>query len=390
VQKNGLCILVSLLAVACADSGQGDNAEQAADWSVDYRPTVAIGGADEREDYQLFRVSGATRLTDGRVVVANGGTSELRYYSPDGQHLETAGGEGEGPGELRGVMQIVALPGDTLLVLSFRPGLSWYDPDGEFVRSTRVDFWSVGGVECRIGEGNWHVLEDGSLLTLLEDNFYGSECPPTPPSPWRQSGLIGRTDLVSGVFDTLAIMPATERNSPNYRVFGESLLMTWGGGAVYATDTGSEEILRLGLSGDTLAIWRTPFDAKPVLDEAKTQSIREFERPDGSVERGNEYLYPDFYPRVGRLLLARTGDLWVMAYPTVTEPTSSWRLARASAFLVDQEGAEWRVLGQNGEVVSELRTPPGFFPLEVGEDYVLGLSRDELDLETVSVHALVR
>lgn len=381
--------LALLVGMGCSQSEPAGLSGAYPEWTVAKEPRFAVGGTDAREEYQLFRVTGATLLSDGRLVVANSGTSELRYYSPEGVHLGSSGREGDGPGEMRGLMELLALEGDSVLTLSFRPGLTWWDSLGEFVRSQRVDLWSVG-VPCRLGEGNWHVLADGSLLTLLEDNFYGSDCPPTPPSPWRMSGLIGRSDLSSGDFDTLGILPATERNSPNYRVFGKSLLMTWDMSAVYTTDTGSPEILKLGMDGDTLAIWRTPFETEPIPEGAKRQDIREFERPDGSLERGNEYLYPEHYPRVGRLLLARTGELWVMRYPPLREPISSWRLERAFAFLVGEGGARWRVLDGIGEVMAEVQTPEGVFPLEIGADYVVGLSRDDNDLETVSVYDLVR
>lgn len=363
---------------------------QTVEWTVEVDPVVTVGGSDDREAYQLFRVVDATRLSDGRLVIANGGTSELRYYSADGVHLMTVGGEGDGPGEFRGLMQITALPGDTLMVLSFRPGLSWFGPDGAFLDSRRIDFWGLGGAPCRLGEGNWFALDDGSLLTILEDNFGISGCPPTPPSPWRQSALVGRTDPTSGRFDTLAILPGTERNSPNYRVFGTSLLMTWGAAAVYLADTGSRDILKLGLSGDTLAVWRNPFERRPVSRAARAVRRRERRRPDGSLLAGADYLYPDRYPTAGRLLAGPSGELWVMAYPALTEPISSWRLARAFAFVMDPAGAEWRVLDDDGRVLAHVRTPPGVFPLEVGADYVLGLSRDAFDLETISVHRLLR
>ena len=139
MHKARLCCLAALLgAVGCADAERAEDGQQSGEWVVAPEPLISVGGADEREDYQLFRVAGATRLSDGRFVVANGGSSELRYYSPEGQHLLSVGGEGDGPGELRGIMEIEALQGDTLMVLSFRPGLTWFDPDGEFIKSTRV------------------------------------------------------------------------------------------------------------------------------------------------------------------------------------------------------------------------------------------------------------
>ena len=88
-------------------------------------------------------------------------------------------------------------------------------------------------------------------------------------------------------------------------------------------------------------------------------------------------------------MVADNGDLWVMAYPEIREPISSHRLARASSFsVVEEGGARWRVLSPEGSVIGQVRTPPGVFLLEVGDDYVLGVSRDELDVETVSLYEL--
>lgn len=380
--------LVLLLGAGCAPSDSSAPEGTTATWTVSGEPRFAIGGTDMRENYQLFRVRGATMLSDGRLVVGNSGSSELRYFSSDGDYLSASGGDGEGPGEMRSLMEIVPLDGDSLLTLSFRPGFIRWGPDGEYIDSQLIDLWSVG-VPCRIGEGNWHGLPDGSMLTLYEDNFAPSGCPAAPPSPYRATGLIARTDLNTGQFDTLAILPGTERNLPNYRVFGKMLEIAWDATSVYASDTGAPEILKLGMNGDTLAVWPTPFEAEVIPAEAKRQEIREFER-DGAIVRGEPYIYPEHYPRVGRLLLARTGELWVMAYPPVLDPISSPQLTNASFFRVEEGGARWRVLDQSGAVIADVRTPEGVFPLEVGSDYLIGLSRDDTDLETVAVYDLVR
>ena len=146
----------------------------------------------------------------------------------------------------------------------------------------------------------------------------------------------------------------------------------------------------LSLAGDTLATLPTPFDPVSVSSAAKRERVRRFTRADGSLEIGSAYMYPDEYPLFARLLVSRAGNLWVMAYPAIEEPISSWRLASTYAFLVEDGGARWRVLSPRGEVLAEVRTPHGFFPLEVGDDYILGVSKDELDVETVSVYSLAR
>ena len=69
---------------------------------------------------------------------------------------------------------------------------------------------------------------------------------------------------------------------------------------------------------------------------------------------------------------------------------SSWRLSRVISFTVGEGGAEWRVLGPDGSLLAEVRTPPSFFPLDIGRDYVLGLAKDELDVEALQLYRLER
>lgn len=146
----------------------------------------------------------------------------------------------------------------------------------------------------------------------------------------------------------------------------------------------------MSLRGDTLFTYATPWRPVAVPPEAKTKDVRRFPRPDGTELIGRPYLYPEHYPLIGRLLADESGYLWVMAYPVLLEPVSSDYFARAYYARVEEGGARWRVLAPGGRLVAELRTPPGLFPLEIGEDYILGVSRDELDVESVELYRLVR
>src|SRR5688500_11012726 len=53
-------------------------------WTVDTAATVSIGAVAGEAPYLLNRVAGATRLPDGRVVVADGGSSQLRFFDSTG------------------------------------------------------------------------------------------------------------------------------------------------------------------------------------------------------------------------------------------------------------------------------------------------------------------
>ena len=68
------------------------------DWRLGPEPLVSIGQLDGEEPYLFERVFGATMLTDGRIVIGDDGPKELRVFDRGGNHLETWGGAGGGPG----------------------------------------------------------------------------------------------------------------------------------------------------------------------------------------------------------------------------------------------------------------------------------------------------
>lgn len=380
---------ILLLCVSAACSADDQVSGDVAVWTVEPEPVASIGGADDRLNYLVYGVVAANRLSDGRIVVAAQRSSEIKYFDSSGVHLKTAGRAGDGPGEYRGIIDANRLPGDTVMVLSRSPGLTWLAPSGEFARSHRVD-WNNAAYPCRIAEFDRHVLRDGTVVSVFGDNFGNPGCPGIPPSPWRESALLLREDFVEGTTDTLAILPGHERNSPNYRVFGRSLAFAFGDERFYASDTGSDSILVLSYTGDTLDVYASPFEEVAVPPSARTEDVRRFTTPQGQEQVGTEYLYPDSYPRLGRLLVDELGYLWAMRFPPTDEPVGAPQVSTIYGFVVQEGGAEWRVLNPGGALVANVRTPPGLFPLEIGEDYVLGVSKDEYDVEAVELYRLRR
>ena len=60
-------------------------------WEFSAQPSLTIGAVDSGEADELFRVTDAIRLADGRIVIANSGSSEIRVFNPDGSHSATWG-----------------------------------------------------------------------------------------------------------------------------------------------------------------------------------------------------------------------------------------------------------------------------------------------------------
>jgi hypothetical protein len=70
----------------------------AAPWTVG-APTLSLGSLEGDPHLTLARVVGAIRLGDGRLVVADGDSNELRFFDSSGRFLSRTGGKGGGPGE---------------------------------------------------------------------------------------------------------------------------------------------------------------------------------------------------------------------------------------------------------------------------------------------------
>ena len=357
-------------------------------WTVAEEPSVVIGGADEREEYVLHRVVTATRLSDGRIVIANGGSEELKYFDAQGRHLFNAGGRGDGPGELRLLSHMARLPGDSILVLSLRPGLTHFGPDGEYVASRPLVLTEIGDQRCRMSESNWFVQSDGSIVTALTEAGRPG-CPESAENPRRLSSLVGRYSPERDRFDTLALVPGPEYDGMFPRVHGGDISLAMTSGMVYVGDTGSDGILVFDLRGGGRSVHRVPFEPVRIPPEAK-EGQPPPPPPGRNVLTPESYDYPEWYPRFGRILAAPGGRLWVMAYPATKEPHGAGSLIRHFAFRVEEGGARWKVLDSDGAPIAEIRTPPGFFAVEVGDDHILGLSKDEFDRQSVQLYRLMR
>ena len=103
-------------------------------WRIGPQPEVSIGEVMGDEPYLLTGASDAIRLSDGRIVVVNRFTRELRVFDEAGIHLDTWGGTGEGPGEFTPltISHIAPLAGDSVIVwgILHDPLMTVFDPAG--------------------------------------------------------------------------------------------------------------------------------------------------------------------------------------------------------------------------------------------------------------------
>lgn len=108
-------------------------------WEVSSEPVFHLGVLEGDQHLQFFRISGLARLGDDRLVVANSGTQELRYFDAAGRFLDQGGGYGEGPGEFKFLRTIHALGPDSLIAFEGMWRAQYFDASGNYLHSVLLE-----------------------------------------------------------------------------------------------------------------------------------------------------------------------------------------------------------------------------------------------------------
>lgn len=349
-----------------------------AGWQLSEEPVLQIGAADGQPGYDLFRVTHATKLSDGRIAIANGGTMELRFFSAAGEYLQSSGGEGEGPGEFLSMSGPYVTANDTLVVYDARLlRTSFFGPHGEFARSFVVP--RLEGTSLAAAGG----FSDGSVLIGVN----GSTAIPRPDGLWSDTATYYRLDPRGSAPDTVGRLFRYEffvYNRPGgFSIgslpFSPTGTAAVGGDNIVLGDSHRYEFRVHAANGDLVRIVRLAREPEPI-DRAVFDSIRdarldrvsadERARMQALFDAGSER---KTMPAFSSFKVDREGNIWVFERPqTADEP-------RRRA-----------VFNASGVYLGVVETPPGLTIYEAGPDYVIGEVRDDMDVELVVLHALLK
>ncbi|HEX7121712.1 MAG TPA: hypothetical protein VF178_05015, partial [Gemmatimonadaceae bacterium] len=84
--------------------------------------TVALPAPNAELDVEFTRVVGVRELSDGRALVADAGEKRLMVVDWAAGSARQLGREGQGPGEYASLGRLLALGGDSTLVVDFQAG----------------------------------------------------------------------------------------------------------------------------------------------------------------------------------------------------------------------------------------------------------------------------
>ena len=372
--------------IAIVENGAATHPDVAT-WSLSEQPLAVIGENEDEPGHQLTEVVGAFRLNDGRIVVGDRGSGEVRFFDQDGRHRLSVGGRGEGPSEFRLLVAVDRMPGDTVIAGAWPLGLRvWWDSRGEYIANTQSGRWGPGLVGGR-------TLPDGTfLIDTYEGGSYGNSlelwAARGEESTFRTEGVLVRVTRDGEPRDTIG--PVLGEEWFKTGVLGENFAMqarpyTFRTHLAYTDDrillgeSHTGEVRAYTFDGSLVRVIRWEQEHTPVTAADRRAFRREVldglnnptRRP--SYERWlSEVTYPESKPAFRGFATDRGGRLWVQAW-TATEG-------------VDR----WLIFERDGTLSATLTAPSSARLLDAGEHHVLVVTRDELDVETIQLFELLK
>lgn len=363
-------------------------------WAVRNAPILRIGAAmEEGEGREFTDVRYVGGLSDGGVVVVDGGSSEIRWFKDDGTLHSQAGGKGAGPGELGHVVSATLLAGDVLLLVDWRnQRLSWFDSKGILVKTHRVVVPSLSVTPHDIGNGR--VLLAAEVPNF---NFGGAE------HNYAQDSLFAVLISDSPEPDTILRLPGKEavtwieysangepRGTRQMDLpFGQRTLVGGLSNLIAVVSSGEGELVYFSLAGRVLqSAHRSDLDPPPISSGFRrryVQSAADLAMANGARvataredAEGRLELLPDGrrVPVYDRMLIDHVGErIWLRDFmPPWTK----------------EDPQSWTVHDRRGRVVARLTTPARFSLMQVAQDRLVGVSRGEMGVESVTVYQLRR
>lgn len=348
-------------------------ADTAAGWRFSSSPRARIGNGNGTAGDDLHRVYSGFLASDGRIVLGNSGTAQVRFYDAGGRHVASSGREGSGPGEFRSINWLGRLPGDSILVFDMRMRrFSVLDAGGRFSRS----FNETGASPLRpLGQ-----FADGTVLVAAEQQYD----PRAPAGVVRDRMILLRMDGTGEVRDTLGAFPGAEwflyDHPDSFRStqlpFGRSGLVAVSDTVFFYATSDSSEVSVFSRTGALVRTIHVPAAPRQLTQEEAESYLAQIEDgPERSAirrflrqERGRRNA-----PLLSALRTDRAGNLWVRLQ---ADPR--------------QETAEWVALSAAGARLGRVRTPATWQPLDVHDGLVLVREFDEDGVESVSLREVVR
>jgi hypothetical protein len=278
-------------------------------------------GRLEGESWEVFGdVRGIDADRDGAIYVLDYQSREIQVFAPDGAHIRTLGGPGDGPGEISAANGLLMDPEGILWVNDHgRMRIVGLQPDGTELARIPFPVLSYGFIweAMRDREGRFWMAapQRDAPMSRPEDGLNESEARVYMKSIHPGTGAVdsvyvGRTAarsfVVSMAGGGLASFPVPFDPRVVIRLDPE--------GGFWRSSGHEYRVARLDARGDTVLVIEAAVPRLPVTaaDRARVVEAMTEQSPDlDGAARELVALAPDRQPALDRLLVDEEGRLWV-------------------------------------------------------------------------------
>jgi hypothetical protein len=354
-------------------------AQKVPEWRLATAPSLDLGVADSSTT--LYQVVGVLRLRDGRIAVANASTAQIRVFDRNGTPRTAFGRDGDGPGEFRRIWAMGRYRSDSIWVADqLGLAVTIFDDSGRYGRRFRLDA-PLARRDAIYYADLPHVLgtlHDGSVVI---ETPYALPLDVTPGDHWYEARLLRLSASGSrlNTLGTFAALPVRVRTGGPRGT--RDMPLSTGPFPTAVTDSG---VLVGG--GPSYALWFVSiFGAismlaaapagEPVrpehvrLHEEELARLRRIERP----SRRADSPVPSRFPPYVAVIPAPSGLLWLHGYDVPGTTSTICTIVRPHV-----------------GVVARVMVPVHFRPYAVDGETVLGVWRDDNDVEHIREYRILR
>ena len=348
---------------------------------VEPRPSLVIGGDDAPAAAVFSAVSDVRRLPNGNYFVVDGSTQQIRFFGKDGRFLVQAGGTGRGPSEFVRLAGVV-LENDSLRAFdSSQRKIVTFDINGRFASSmpigstgsARQSLWLFRLAGYVHGDPIFMASGFDPPTVVLPTRFWDS----IPTLRYDRTGKLRDT---IGEFAGMDMFSSASQPSADIRfgrfssgdVLNNRLYMTDGGRLSIRIYEGSRT------PKSTIGVDRAPRPVtaadNQVYERAMLARARTPEGRERIVRGFTEIPRAPVKPWISRVRVDDLGNIWAEEY----------------RIYGDTSAAVWHVFAPGGQSLGTVTAPRGFEIKHIGSDFVVGVARDDDDVEVIAVHPLKR
>lgn len=373
------------MGVMLVESTRASWSEGGVAWRIDSVPRLRVGVQEGPEEYQFFGLRDAVVLETGTIIVANDGSSELRWFDSTGAFLKAVGRRGEGPGEFGEFSTLeMCLDAERMLVRdNGNDRVNVFAITGQYESTFRLQPAGGGrpvGIAGCIGAGkllgvsypSGGVLrgEPGDVLET-EMDYVAVGNAGTAVSTIAK--VRGRPRFVNEVEGAI--------HYPYIPLTPEPLLVASPEGAFVSVRGGAAAVEKRTHDGEVVAIFRWSAPARQPVKRVWDEYVREsLDAITNEVQRkryARLYLQhlplPDSTPAFQSLELDTEGNLWAQRYRL---PGGTRR--------------HWDIINPDGVWLGTVTMPEALEVIRIGADYVIGRERDELGVERLVIYEVVK